>query len=102
MRTIQHFEIKKRGATVLMVPTGTQFMEAVSLRDSIALFGIIDTDVKQYERREIIPFFTGYDLPESSDEEEYRYLGTVVLNSDAPVHVFERVAITVENHEKDS
>lgn len=94
MRAIQNFPINGRGITILSVAKGTEFMQAMTQRDEVVLFGIGDL-TGEYERREIHTFFSGYALPTEQEGEEYRYLGTAMLRGEAPVHVFERVQLSV-------
>jgi len=93
MRTIQRFDISIRGITQLRVPTGAQFLQPIGNEGAIALYGIAEYDAGAYEDREIHAFYSGYDLPETGEHEQYCYLGTALLHTQAPVHIFERVKI---------
>ena len=93
MKTILQLEVQKRGRTVISVPKGAQFLQAMALEDKLVVFAIAEY-CGEYENRELLVFFTGYDLPESNETEEFRYLGTAVITlNHAPMHIFERVSI---------
>lgn len=93
MRSIHNFTIQTRGITKLSMPKGAEPMQAMAVRDEIILFAILDPQERDSEMREFHVFFSGFSVPESNTDEDYRYLGTAIKDGFAPIHVFERVAI---------
>lgn len=85
-RTIYKYEISPK--MDLVIPAGSKILSVHSQGESIFLWTLVDTTVKEVETRKIRVFGTGHAI---SDGIDLNFLGTAFLPSGLVFHVFEEI-----------
>ena len=89
MNTVYKYKIKKSEHQLVEKPMGARIVAAQSLGENIWLWGLVDTDEKRKEKRNIVVLKTGQDIS-IAHPDRLLHLGTVQFDEGALVyHVFE-------------
>jgi hypothetical protein len=93
MERIFEYVLEIEDSQVLDLPKGSKILSAMSQRDEVVLYALVDDDVQTMHGHTIKIVETGHQFP---DCQEHYYLGTVMTHGGSLVwHVFEHISLAI-------